>query len=467
MFSIADYRTRTAKRRNYKPMFQRILIANRGEIALRIIRACKELGIETVAVFSEGDRGAHYLSLADDAFCIGPAAASESYLQIKRIISACEVSGAQAIHPGYGFLSENAHFAEVCKECKITFIGPSHEAMARLGDKVTARSAAMEAKVPTVPGTEGLVTDDKAALKTAKQIGYPILIKATAGGGGKGMRVARDESELVSGLKQAAQEAEKAFKNAGVYMEKYVENPRHVEVQFIADTHGNVVHLWERDCSMQRKHQKLIEESPSPNLPKKVREEICAAAVRLAKAANYTNAGTCEFIVDKENNFYFIEVNARIQVEHPVTELVTDTDLIQAQIRVAAGEELPWKQKDIECRGHAIEIRINAEDPDNDFRGCPGTITKLRLPGGPGVRIDSHVYEGYRIPPYYDSMIGKLIVHRPTRQAAITTMLRALDEFVIEGVKTTIPLAKLMLRDANFVAGNVHTKYVEQTLLAK
>ncbi|MFM9966342.1 MAG: acetyl-CoA carboxylase biotin carboxylase subunit [Planctomycetaceae bacterium] len=448
-------------------MFQRILIANRGEIALRVIRACKELGIETVAVFSEGDRGAHYLSLADDAFCIGPAAASESYLQIKRIISACEVSGAQAIHPGYGFLSENAHFAEVCKECKITFIGPSHEAMSRLGDKVTARSAAMEAKVPTVPGTEGLVTDDKAAIKTAKQIGYPILIKATAGGGGKGMRVARDESELVSGLKQAAQEAEKAFKNAGVYMEKYVENPRHVEVQFIADTHGNVVHLWERDCSMQRKHQKLIEESPSPNLPKKVREEICAAAVRLAKAANYTNAGTCEFIVDKDNNFYFIEVNARIQVEHPVTELVTDTDLIQAQIRVAAGEELPWKQKDIDCRGHAIEIRINAEDPDNDFRGSPGTITKLRWPGGPGVRIDSHVYEGYRIPPYYDSMIGKLIVHRPTRQAAITTMVRALDEFVIEGVKTTIPLAKRMLRDANFVAGNVHTKYVEQTLLAK
>ena len=448
-------------------MFQRILIANRGEIALRIIRACKELGIESVAVFSEGDRGAHYLSLADESYCIGPAAASESYLQIKRIISACEVSGAQAIHPGYGFLSENAHFAEICKECKIVFIGPSHEAMARLGDKVTARSAAMEAKVPTVPGSEGLVTDDKAALKTAKEIGYPILIKATAGGGGKGMRVAREESELVSSLKQAAQEAEKAFKNAGVYMEKYVENPRHVEVQFIADTHGNVVHLWERDCSMQRKHQKLIEESPSPNLPKSIREKICDAAVRLAKAANYTNAGTCEFIVDKDNNFYFIEVNARIQVEHPVTELVTDTDLIQAQIRVAAGEPLPWKQKDIECRGHAIEIRINAEDPDNDFRGSPGTITKLRLPGGPGVRFDSHVYEGYRIPPYYDSMIGKLIVYRPTRELAIKTMLRALDEFVIEGVKTTIPLAKRMFRDANFVAGTVHTKYVEQTLLAK
>jgi acetyl-CoA carboxylase, biotin carboxylase subunit len=448
-------------------MFQRILIANRGEIALRVIRACKELGIESVAVFSEADRGAHYLSLADEAFCIGPAQASESYLQINRIISAAEVGGAQAIHPGYGFLSENAHFAEVCKDCNITFIGPSHESMQRLGDKVSARLAAIDAKVPVVPGTEGLVADEKSALKTAKDIGYPILIKATAGGGGKGMRVARDEAELVSGLKQASMEAEKAFKNAGVYLEKYVENPRHVEVQFIGDTHGNVVHLWERDCSMQRKHQKLVEESPSPNLPKSVREEMCRAAVRLAKTANYTNAGTCEFIVDQQNNFYFIEVNARIQVEHPVTELVTGTDLIQLQIRVAAGEELPFKQRDIDCRGAAIEVRINAEDPDNDFRGSPGTITKLRLPGGPGVRFDSHVHEGYRIPPFYDSMIGKLIVHRPTREEAIKTMLRALDEFAVEGIKTTIPLAKRMLRDPNFVAGNVHTKYVEQTLLAK
>ncbi|MCX7421852.1 MAG: acetyl-CoA carboxylase biotin carboxylase subunit [Planctomycetia bacterium] len=446
-------------------MFQRILIANRGEIALRVIRACKEMGIETVAVFSEGDRGAHYLSMADESYCIGPAASGESYLQIKRIISAAEVGGAQAIHPGYGFLSENSHFAEVCKDCNITFIGPSHEAMQRLGDKVSARNAAIEAKVPVVPGTEGLVTDEKAALKTAKEIGYPILIKATAGGGGKGMRVARDEAELLSGLKQASMEAEKAFKNGGVYMEKYVENPRHVEVQFIGDHHGNVVHLWERDCSMQRKHQKLVEESPSPNLPKSVREDICKAAVRLAKAANYTNAGTCEFIVDPQNNFYFIEVNARIQVEHPVTEMVTGTDLIQLQIRVAAGEELPFKQKDIECRGHAIEVRINAEDPDHDFRGSPGTITKLRLPGGPGVRFDSHVYEGYRIPPFYDSMIGKLIIYRPTRADAIATCRRALDEFVIEGVKTTIPLAKRILLDPNFVAGTVHTKYVEQSML--
>ncbi len=446
-------------------MFQRILIANRGEIALRVIRACKEMGIETVAVFSEGDRGAHYLSMADESYCIGPASSSESYLQIKRIISAAEVGGVQAIHPGYGFLSENSHFAEVCKDCNITFIGPSHEAMQRLGDKVSARNAAIEAKVPVVPGTEGLVTDEKSAMKTAKEIGYPILIKATAGGGGKGMRVARDEAELLSGLKQASMEAEKAFKNGGVYMEKYVENPRHVEVQFIGDHHGNVVHLWERDCSMQRKHQKLVEESPSPNLPKSVREDICKAAVRLAKAANYTNAGTCEFIVDPQNNFYFIEVNARIQVEHPVTEMVTGTDLIQLQIRVAAGEELPFKQKDIECRGHAIEVRINAEDPDHDFRGSPGTITKLRLPGGPGVRFDSHVYEGYRIPPYYDSMIGKLIIYRPTRAEAIATCRRALDEFVVEGVKTTIPLAKRILRDPNFVAGTVHTKYVEQSML--
>lgn len=446
-------------------MFQRILIANRGEIALRVIRACKEMGIETVAVFSEGDRGAHYLSMADESYCIGPASSSESYLQIKRIISAAEVGGVQAIHPGYGFLSENSHFAEVCKDCNITFIGPSHEAMQRLGDKVSARNAAIEAKVPVVPGTEGLVTDEKSAIKTANEIGYPILIKATAGGGGKGMRVARDEAELLSGLKQAAMEAEKAFKNAGVYMEKYVENPRHVEVQFIGDHHGNVVHLWERDCSMQRKHQKLVEESPSPNLPKSVREEICKAAVRLAKAANYTNAGTCEFIVDPQNNFYFIEVNARIQVEHPVTEMVTGTDLIQLQIRVAAGEELPFKQKEIDCRGHAIEIRINAEDPDHDFRGSPGTITRLRLPGGPGVRFDSHVYEGYRIPPYYDSMIGKLIIYRPTRAEAIATCRRALNEFVIEGVKTTIPLAKRILNDPNFVAGTVHTKYVEQSML--
>ncbi|MDA0833238.1 MAG: acetyl-CoA carboxylase biotin carboxylase subunit [Planctomycetota bacterium] len=443
-------------------MFQRILVANRGEIALRIIRACREMGIESVAIFSEADRGAHYLELADEAICIGPAAASESYLTINRIISAAEIGNVQAIHPGYGFLAENAHFAEVCQSCNIEFIGPSHEAMLRLGDKITAKTIAEEAKVPLVPGSDGLIAKESQAIETANQIGYPVLIKATAGGGGKGMRVARNEAELKSGLKSASMEAEKAFKNAGVYLEKYIENPRHVEVQIIADRHGHAVHLWERDCSLQRKHQKLVEESPGPLLPDDVRENICKSAVRLIKSANYTNAGTVEFLVDKDFNFYFIEVNARIQVEHPVTELVTGIDLIQQQIRIAAGETLPYTQRQIVSRGSAIEVRINAEDPANDFRGSPGTITKLRLPGGPGVRFDSHVYEGYRISPYYDSMIGKLIVHRETRTDAINCMRRALDEFVVEGVKTTIPLAKKIFRHPKFIDGSVDTGFLER-----
>lgn len=448
-------------------MFQRILIANRGEIALRIMRACRELGIETVAVCSEADRGADYLRMANAAYCIGPAQASQSYLLIKNIISTAEIGNVQAIHPGYGFLSENEHFAEVCRSCNITFIGPSPEAMAALGDKITAKSIAQAAQVNLVPGSDGLVTSEEEALAIAQKIGYPVLIKATAGGGGKGMRVARNDISLKAGLKAAAMEAEKAFNNAGVYLEKYVENPRHVEVQIIADTHGEVLHLWERDCSTQRRHQKLIEESPAPNLPQSVREDICKAAVRLIKAANYTNAGTVEFIVDQNNQFYFIEVNARIQVEHPVTELVTGTDLIQQQIRVAAGEALPWKQRNIPCNGAAIEVRINAEDPDNDFRGCPGKITKLRVPGGAGVRFDSHVHEGYMIPPYYDSMIGKLIVHRPTRAEAIACMRRCLDEFVLEGVKTTIPLLKKILNHSAFVEGRMHTTFVEQHLTTK
>ncbi|RMG36800.1 MAG: acetyl-CoA carboxylase biotin carboxylase subunit [Planctomycetota bacterium] len=446
-------------------MFQRILIANRGEIALRIIRACRELGIETVAVFSEADRGAHYLSLADEAYCIGPPPATDSYLAVNRIISAAEVGNVQAIHPGYGFLAENAEFAEMCRACNIEFIGPPHEAMAKLGDKVTARQIAQEAQVPVVPGSDGVITDPKEALRIAEEIGYPVLIKATAGGGGKGMRVARNEMALKSGLQAAALEAEKAFKNPGVYLEKYVERPRHIEVQIIADTHGNVVHLWERDCTMQRKHQKLIEEAPATNLPRKVREEICAAAVRLAKAAGYTNAGTVEFIVDRDFNFYFIEVNARIQVEHPVTEMITGVDLIQQQIRVAAGEPLPFKQKDITTHGHAIEIRINAEDPDHGFRGSPGTITKLRLPGGPGVRLDTHVYEGYTVPPYYDSMVGKLIIHRPTREQALACTRRALDEFVVDGIKTTIPLARRLLDLDAFIDGEIDTTYLEREIL--
>jgi acetyl-CoA carboxylase biotin carboxylase subunit len=446
-------------------MFERILIANRGEIALRTIRACKELGIQTVCVFSEADRGAHYLSLANEAYCIGPAPSSESYLKIDRIISAAELGNVQAIHPGYGFLAENAHFAEVCHDSSIAFIGPSHEAMALLGDKVSARKIALEAKVPVVPGSDGLVTTEDEALRVANAIGYPVLIKATAGGGGKGIRPARNDISLRTELKAAAAEAEKAFKNAGVYIEKYVEKPRHVEVQVLADHHGNAFHLWERDCTMQRRHQKLIEESPAPNLPQSVREDICKAAVRLVQSAGYTNAGTCEFLVDQEQRFYFIEVNARIQVEHPVTEMVTGIDLIKEQIRVAAGEKLDWKQRTIPCQGAAMEVRINAEDPANNFRGCPGKITKLRLPGGPGVRFDSHVHEGYTITPHYDSMIGKLIVHKPTRAEVIACMKRALDEFVIEGagVKTTIPLTRKIMDHAVFIEGKGDTGFVERT----
>jgi acetyl-CoA carboxylase biotin carboxylase subunit len=447
-------------------MFQRILVANRGEIALRVIRACKELGIETVAVFSEADRGAQYLSLADEAYCIGKAPATESYLMINRIISAAEVGGAQAIHPGYGFLAENAHFAEVCRSCNIEFIGPTHEAMEKLGDKVSAKEIARTAKVPLVPGSDGLIAGESEALQVAGKIGYPVLIKATAGGGGKGMRVARDAESLKSGLKAAAMEAEKAFKNAGVYLERYIDRPRHVEVQIIADNHGNAVHLWERDCTLQRRHQKLVEESPAPTLPKAVREDMCKAAVRLVKSAGYTNAGTVEFIVDQsDNSYYFIEVNARIQVEHPVSELVTGIDLIKSQIRVAAGEELPFRQKQIQSSGAAIEARINAEDPANGFRGSPGTITRLRLPGGPGVRFDSHVYQGYTIGPYYDSMIGKLIVHRPTREEAFACMRRALEEFVVEGVQTTIPLLRVIFENEAFQKGEVDTTFIERTLL--
>jgi acetyl-CoA carboxylase biotin carboxylase subunit len=444
-------------------MFQRILVANRGEIALRIIRACREMGIQTVAVFSEADRGAHYLSLADEAYCIGRGPSSESYLLINRIISAAEIGNVQAIHPGYGFLAENAHFAEVCRSCKIEFIGPRHEAMALLGDKVSARKVAIDAKVPVVPGSDGLVANEQDAVAIAAKIGYPVLIKATAGGGGKGMRVAMNDMSLKAGLKAAAAEAEKSFKNPGVYIEKYVERPRHIEVQILADNQGNVLHLWERDCSTQRRHQKLIEESPAVSLPSAVREDICKAAVRLVKTAQYTNAGTVEFIVDSDNRFYFIEVNARIQVEHPVSELVTGIDLIQQQIRIADGQPLTLRQRHVPCNGAAIEVRINAEDPENGFRGCPGKITKWRAPGGPGVRLDTHSHEGYVIGPYYDSMIGKLIVHRPSRTEALACLRRALDEFVVEGVKTTIPLLRKIVAHSSFIDGQVDTTFIERT----
>ncbi len=447
-------------------MFKRILVANRGEIALRIFRACRELGVETVAVFSEADRGAEYLQLADEAFCIGSPKAADSYLKIDRVISAAEIGNVQAIHPGYGFLAENPHFAEICRSCEIEFIGPTHEAMALLGDKNAARRLAKEVKVPTVPGSEGLIEDEAHAVTLAHQFGYPVLIKASAGGGGRGMRVASNDLALKTAIQQAQAEAQAAFGNGDIYLEKYVEHPRHVEVQVIADNHGNVVHLWERDCSMQRRHQKLIEESPAPNLDPKTRAAMCDAAVRLVRAANYTNAGTVEFIVAPSGDFYFIEMNARIQVEHPVTELVTGIDLIKAQILAAAGERLPFLQADVRQEGVAMECRINAEDPDKNFRPTPGTITKLRVPGGFGVRFDSHVHEGYVVSPYYDSMIGKLIVHQPTRPEAIACMKRALGELRIEGVKTTIPLQLKILNHVAFNEAKVDTTFIERTWMS-
>src|SRR6185295_10327393 len=448
-------------------MFSKILIANRGEIALRIIRACREMGIQTVVVYSTADRDAAYLKFADQAICIGEAPPAESYLNIPRIISAAEISDVQAIHPGYGFLAETDHFAEVCRSCQIEFIGPPVKAMAAVGDKVECKKLAKRAKVPTVPGSDGAVDDEKIALKIAREIGYPVIIKAAAGGGGRGMRIAHNDVSLRAGMKQAQAEAENAFKDSTVYIEKYVEFGRHVEVQVLADHHGNALHLWERDCSMQRRHQKLVEESPSPVLRQDVREALCEAAVRLVKAAGYTNAGTVEFLVDKKQNFYLLEVNARIQVEHPVTEQVTGIDLIKEQIRVAAGLPLSFRQKDVRQTGAAIECRINAEDPARNFAPSPGVIQELRVPGGPGIRWDSHVYCGYRIPPNYDSMIGKLIVHRPTREQAIATMRRALHEFHIAPIKTTIPLQLRIMEDQHFQSGDVDTGFVERVLLAK
>jgi acetyl-CoA carboxylase biotin carboxylase subunit len=443
-------------------MFQRILVANRGEIALRVIRACRDMGIEVVAVFSEADRNAPYLSLANEAICIGPAVASESYLNIPRIISAAEIANVEAIHPGYGFLSENPHFAEVCRSCKIEFIGPPHEPMRRLGNKSEARKLAKETGVPVVPGSEGLIENDADALRLAHQMGFPVLIKAAAGGGGKGMRVARNDISLQAGLKAARQEAEKAFKDGSVYLEKYVELPRHVEVQILADAHGNAVHLWERDCSLQRRHQKLVEESPAPNLPETVRQQICDAAVKLIRAAGYQNAGTCEFLVDRQNRFYFIEVNARIQVEHPVTELVTGIDLVREQIKIAAGEPLGFKQQDIPHKGVAIECRINAEDPAADFRPSPGRVERWEVPGGPGVRLDTHVTPGYQVPPNYDSLLAKLLVHQPTRPMALACMRRALAEFTVGGIKTTIPLQREIFNHSSFIEGQVDTTWVER-----
>jgi acetyl-CoA carboxylase biotin carboxylase subunit len=448
-------------------MFSRILVANRGEIALRVIRACRDMGIEAIAVFSRADRDAAYLNLAHDAICIGPESPAQSYLNAAAILSAAELADVQAIHPGYGFLAENSKFAQMCRDCKIEFIGPSAEAMAMLGDKVQARKLAKEAKVATVPGSSGTVETDDEAVTIAAKIGYPVMIKAAAGGGGRGMRPAHNEATLRSNFRHARAEAETAFRDGNLYIEKLIERPRHVEVQFLGDRRGNIVHLWERDCSLQRRHQKLVEESPSPHINARTRAKLCEAAVRLARAAGYYSAGTCEFLVDEAGGFYFMEVNARIQVEHPVTELVTGEDLVQWQIRIAAGEPIKLRQDEIKHRGAAIECRINAESPEDDFRPCPGPIHQFIVPGGPGVRVDTHAYAGYTVSPHYDSLIAKLLVHRPTRAEAVHAMRRALEEFTIGPIKTTLPIHRAIMEQADFVKGNVDTNFIERTFVNK
>lgn len=443
-------------------MLSRILVANRGEIALRIIRACREMGIETVVVYSEADRSAPYLRLADEAVCIGPADCNQSYLNIPRIISAAEVTNVDAIHPGYGFLAENINFAEICRDCGIGFIGPPVEAMRLLGDKVEARRLARKAKVPVVPGSEGVVPNEAEALKLANQIGYPVIIKAVAGGGGRGMRVVHNDISLRGAFNAARMEAEAAFGEGSVYVEKFIVEPRHVEVQVMADQEGNVIHFYERDCSIQRRHQKMIEESPCPALEERDRQRLAEAAIRLIKEANYVNAATVEFLMDKDKKFYFIEVNTRIQVEHPVTEMVTGHDLIKWQIKIASGHTLRMRQKNIKHQGVAIECRINAEDPANNFSPSPGTITEYVAPGGFGVRVDTHAHQGWTVAPHYDSLIAKLIVHQKTRAEAIATMRRALQEFIIHPIKTTIPACLEILSHNLFVKGKIDTGFIER-----
>ena len=442
-------------------MFSKVLIANRGEIALRIIRACKELGIKTVAVYSEADEDSLHVRLADEAICIGKAAASSSYLNIPSLISAAEITDVEAIHPGYGFLAEDAHFAEICESCHIAFIGPTPENMRLMGDKMTAKDTMKKAGIPVIPGSKDVIKTKEEALKVAKEIKYPVIIKASAGGGGKGMRVCHNDVRLIGAFMTAQSEAEAAFGNPSVYIEKYIDEPRHVEFQILADGKGNVVHLGERDCTIQRRHQKLIEESPSPSITKKMRKKMGEAAVKGAKVVNYRGVGTIEFLIEGED-FYFMEMNTRIQVEHPVTEMVTGIDLVKEQIKVAIGQELSFKQEDIEFKGHAIECRINAEDTENDFRPSPGKISALYVPGGVGVRVDTHAYAGYQISPFYDSMIAKLIVHGDTREDAIAIMRRALGEFLVEPIKTTVDFHKKILSDGDFQKGNISTHFVEK-----
>ena len=442
-------------------MFHKVLIANRGEIAVRVIRACRELGIPTVAIYSQADREALHVQLADEAYCVGPTPSKESYLNIKNILSLATAIGVDAIHPGYGFLAENADFADYCNKCGITFIGPDAQAIEKMGDKSEAKDTMKKAKVPTVPGTEGLVEDIEEALAIADGIGYPVIIKATAGGGGKGIRIAENPDDLRRQIQMAQTEAATAFGNPGVYLEKFITSMRHVEIQIMGDKHGNAVYLGERDCSIQRRMQKLIEEAPSPALTPEKRQAMGEAAVAAAKAVNYSGAGTIEFIYDTDGNFYFMEMNTRIQVEHPVTEMITGLDLIKEQIRVAAGLPLSFTQEDVVLDGWAIECRINAEDPDKKFMPNPGKIETYLPPGGFGVRVDSAAYQGYTVNPFYDSMIAKLIVWAPTREEAILRMLRALSEFKVEGIKTTIPFHQKVLRHEKFIEGDVTTKFLE------
>jgi len=441
-------------------VFNKVLIANRGEIALRIIRVCRDLGIKSVAVYSEADRDSLHVKFADEAVCIGPAPSKESYLHIPRLISAAEITNADAIHPGYGFLAENAQFAEICGSQGLKFIGPSPEAITEMGDKALAKDTMKKAGVPVVPGSDGVVKDPKEGLEIANVIGFPVMIKASAGGGGKGMRIVRDASEFDKMFQMASNEAGSAFNNSDVYIEKFVDEPRHIEIQVFGDQHGNVVHLNERDCTVQRRHQKLIEESPSPFVDAIMREKMGAAAVKGAKGVKYEGAGTIEFIVDKDKNFYFMEMNTRIQVEHPVTEEVTGLDLIRLQLQVAAGERI--RKKEFKSKGHAIECRINAEDPEHDFRPSPGEIKSFHLPGGYGVRCDTHCYAGYRIPPFYDSLMAKLIVFAPTRDEALNKMSSALEEFTVEGVHTTIPFHRRVMRNPVFRSGMYDTSFIEK-----
>ncbi len=443
-------------------MFKKILIANRGEIALRIIRACRELGIKSVAVFSEADKDSLAVRFADESLCIGPPKASESYLDPKRIIAAAELTNADAIHPGYGFLAENADFAEICESCKIQFIGPTSQQIRQMGDKIFAKKVMAEAGLPIIFGSEGEVTELSKAVSLAKTFGFPVIVKAAAGGGGRGMRLARDEKELESVWEMAKAEAKAAFGNDALYLEKFIENPRHVEVQVLGDHQGNIVHLGERDCSVQRRHQKLIEEAPCPVLDDETRKKLCEAAVLGAWKIGYRSAGTLEFLLDKNKDFYFMEMNTRIQVEHPVTEEVVDLDIIKEQILIAAGEEMSFKQGDIKLHGHSIECRINAEDPEREFAPCPGKITYFHVPGGHGIRVDTHAFALYEVPPYYDSMIAKLVGFGNTREQAIGKLLRALDEFIIEGIATTIPFHKKALAHPDFVNLNYDTSFVEK-----